>query len=277
MEQLSSIEAVEKVFETGCRPLLVHASDLNFYVCKYHTSGSSADKLFREYIASSFAKEWGIRIPEFSAVTLLKEHLPPELRISSINLKYPCFGSLHNRNYKEVDQFLYAISEYHVGKFIDPTEFLTIAYFDLWLGNEDRHSGNFNLFVSIEDDGYHFIAYDHEMIFNSGALERGLNTLTQDETILSSPLLLRLFSQKVLIDQSRVASLKKNWYVSISRCEENLETILKQTPDEWHIDRNRQLALLKNQLFSKTWLDECHRKYLEFIQLNLNKSYENNI
>jgi hypothetical protein len=78
MNQLDSIEAVDTVYETGCRPLLVQESDLNFYVCKYHTSGSSADKLFREYIAASFAKECGICVPENSAVTLYKEYLLPD-------------------------------------------------------------------------------------------------------------------------------------------------------------------------------------------------------
>lgn len=277
MKHLASIESIETVYDTGCKPLLVHASDLNFYVCKYHHASGTAEKLFREYLAASFAKLWDIRVPDFAFVTVLPEHLPPELGVRAMNLHYPTFGSFHNREYKEVDKFLYSMSEYETGKFTNAEEFLTIGFFDLWLANDDRHSGNFNLFVTVEDDGFHFVVFDHEAIFNTGNLDKGLCTLTEEDSILSSPLVLKLLSRKQLADRNYLDSLKKKWYVAIEVCMQNVQTILQQVPNEWNINRNQKQKLLNQHLFNDAWFEECYHKFLELIQLNLNKSHEHNV
>jgi len=55
MELLFSIEDVIKQFDTsGSRPLLVHASDMEFYICKYPYH-SYDHKLLNEYLAYHFA------------------------------------------------------------------------------------------------------------------------------------------------------------------------------------------------------------------------------
>lgn len=79
MTNLVSIEEVSKRYETsGSRPLLVHASDMDYYICKYPFHPGDA-KLLNEYLGYHFAKIWDIQIPDLGIVQLKPEHLPQSM------------------------------------------------------------------------------------------------------------------------------------------------------------------------------------------------------
>lgn len=51
---LQSIKTMNKIYETGDKPVLVECSDLNDYVCKHNRGQSVSYKLFAEWIVHSF-------------------------------------------------------------------------------------------------------------------------------------------------------------------------------------------------------------------------------
>ena len=276
MKDLHSIEVIERehVFQTGCNPLLIHASDLNYYVCKYLRGNTSADKLFLEYLAVSFLKIWEIPVPDYAFVKIRNEDLTPGLGISSINLNCPSFGSLYNREFKEIDKFLNQMSEYQGRRFSNPEEFLSIAFFDIWVCNDDRHTGNFNLFVHDQNGGLRFVAFDHEAIFNTNNLNRGIYALNENDSILTSHFLFQIISQKQLKSEKYLVDLRDKWYNCIKLCREGLPEILSKVPKEWHINLRQQNDLLLRYLFDEKWISDTYKIFLEILQISINRQIE---
>ncbi|WP_298551379.1 hypothetical protein [uncultured Parabacteroides sp.] len=71
---LDSIKAIEKLYDTGERPVLVACSDKNWYICKYMRSSTRAFKLASELIGAQFASVWKINSPKYAFVKIKQEH-----------------------------------------------------------------------------------------------------------------------------------------------------------------------------------------------------------
>lgn len=91
---LHSIEALDKgnIIDTQNRPVIVHASDLNFYYCKYHNNIGSANRLFKEFVIASLLKCWNLNHSNFSLIKVHSEHIPIGLTIPRDRFNTPCFG-----------------------------------------------------------------------------------------------------------------------------------------------------------------------------------------
>ncbi len=50
-------------------------------------------------------------------------------------------------------------------RYLNPSDLIRIAIFDLWIDNIDRHSENYNLLVKLEDNKLKIIAIDHAFAF----------------------------------------------------------------------------------------------------------------
>ncbi len=109
---LQSIAPITKVFQTsGSNPVKVLCSDVNEYVCKYSRS-SPASGLFNECLAGAFLKIWQLRVPEFSLVTVLQEHIVEEFRSTTVQPRFfqiPTFGSRYIEHAKEIDSSIVVI------------------------------------------------------------------------------------------------------------------------------------------------------------------------
>ncbi|NOZ35663.1 MAG: hypothetical protein GXO80_10245 [Chlorobi bacterium] len=266
MKLLNSISPVNKVYETsGSKPVKIQCDDLNFYVCKYNTAhGSKANKLFREYIGACFIKEWDLSVPDFSFVKIPEEHISNIDGLQPFYFKNICFGSKFDANYKEVDKFLSFIQSKDKKKFVNKFDYLKIALFDIWTSNEDRNYNNFNLMTDVEND-YNFIPIDHEMIFNTGNLDKGLYLISIEESIIGTPLTKKLFSSKELFGNSKLNDMEENYYLCINNCKEKLNVILQNTPDDWLIDINSEKELLLKELFNSKWLKDVFNEFKAFI------------
>jgi len=279
LNTLKSIEAIEPhhIFNTNTKPVLVHCNDLNHYVCKYSRGSVSASRLFREYIAASFLKLWGLSVPDFAFVYIKSNHLPNHQWLSGANLEMPCFGSLHDRNYKEIDQFFFEMTEHQRRRFSNKEEFLAIAFFDIWIGNDDRNYNNFNLLYSSNEADNHFVPFDHECCFNTGNLDKGLYTLSFEDSLLSTPLLTRLFTVSKLIDKSFIENLRTRWYLCTESCRKKIKYILKRIPSEWLIDTSKELDDLNKYLLTEVWFEECIQAYREHLQMVCNRKNNGNL
>lgn len=268
MEIKHSISRPEKVFETsGSKPALILCDDLNFYVCKYNRQpGTEATKLFHEYLAGSFARLWGLAIPDFSLVHVNPQHIDGHDYLQPAFFRTPCFGSKYNGRFSELDEFYGERMASMKKQFGHRREFLKIALFDIWMANEDRNFNNYNLMIDIENQ-YRFVPIDHDAIFNTGNLDKGLTLLSDNETLISTDLTRILFSSKELCDQIYLEDIKNEYYICIAVCKSQLTQILSVIPEEWNVNVADYQNLLETNLFNDAWNKSCFRHFIELIQL----------
>ena len=259
---LQSIEQVEphQIIQTGCEPILVFCDNLEYYVCKYNTTGGSANMLFREFVAASFLKIWGLQVPDFALVNLQNQHNPESK--GNINNQMPCFGSLHNNEYREVDAFVGEMSNTQRAKFADKIDLLKIALFDYWVSNEDRSFNNYNLLLHLTENKYQILPIDNGSVFHTGNQDKQNYTLSEAETLLTSPFLFSLFKNTDSIDNETIIALEDYYYFCTERCKLALQEILTHIPPQWLIDKQKEYDNLVQFLFQDSWLKECWQTFI---------------
>lgn len=273
MNILVSIEEVSKRFETsGSRPLLVHTSDMEDYVCKYPYFPNDS-KLLNEYLAFHFARLWNIRIPDLALVQVSLEHVPQDMLgmgLSYISIQKPLVGSRQIPDVVEIiDKTTVGISKSDLKKF-NKYEFLKISLFDIWLSNEDRNCGNMNLLINQEDEVISPIAIDHEKIFNSGSPLRPLNLITYEDSLFYSNLFHRLFQSHKGKNLKLFEEIGASLQPYTSRCQQDLQSIIDGIPEEWGFNKDEIYRTLNFGILSQDWISEVHQAYREFILLMTN-------
>jgi len=265
---VKSISSPEKVFETsGSQPILILGDDLNYYVCKYNRwGGTEAKKLFNEFIAGCFAQEWNLAIPRFCFERVDPSHVENIPLIQPSFFNSLCFGSLFNKKFSEIDEFYSEITSADKRKYVKKFDFLKIALFDIWLANEDRNFNNYNLLIDI-DNGNRFVPIDHDAIFNTGNLDKGLVLLSENETLINTNLAKKLFNRNELLNKEFLENFRNEYYICVDKCEKNVDNFLKLIPEDWKININEKQNLIKRQLFKKEWTDDCIYYFLKLIQL----------
>lgn len=268
LDILKTLHKPDKIYSTGEAPILVTCEDFQTWVCKHGRMSNS--HLFNELIASRFANIWGIRTPLICLIEVLEDHLPIENAniLQPAFFKKPCFGSLYIEYSKEIDSTLvHSFEDTAFRKKVKNKEdFLTIALFDIWLSNEDRNHNNSNLLLDFtNNEEYYFCAFDHNSIFNSNSLHHGLYQISEDESIINTDL------AKILFKQGRnltiiVEKIIKKFYLCIEECERELGGILGDIPSEWNLNVNQLELLLRQNLFTESWIRECENNFRTIIQ-----------
>lgn len=260
---------VFEVRETNNYPVLAICSDFNTYVIKHNRGRIPANKLAVELVASYFLKLFEIPIPLVSLIDVDEEHIMSVLSnfCQPAYFKIPCFGSKHLRYGMEMNDFLKNMKTNEINKFISREILLKIAFFDIWMANDDRTPNNPNLLINPEKDGYYYIyAIDHEGCFNTGNLHRGLYTLDYNSSIFAHQSVKRIIGKlsknKIIID-----NVIQDCYFCIENCHRNLNEILSYIPDEWGINVNTYRQLLISKLFSNDWIQTVKKSFLSFLQL----------
>jgi len=268
MKRLQTIEEIHKRFNgTGSEPLLVTCNDLQDWVCKY---SRFPNYLVKEYIGSVFARIWGIKTPEISFIEVQEDHIDLN-NYQGLQLAWfrrECFGSLFLTNAELVTQAMLPLfndKNFRV-KLKDKMDYLLIALFDIWTANEDRNHNNYNLLLNtIENANYLFYTIDHETIFNSSFLERELEEITEEETILNTEIAKILFAKNKKINKI-VDELVEKFYLCIGECEVQLKSIIDDIPESWDIDKEALLNNMKLYLFSEKWKTKCVRVFRTYVQ-----------
>lgn len=197
IKRLNSISSIQKVFcDTNRSPVVVLADDFNEYVCK-HTRHTPASYLFNELLANRFLKYWNLKVPEVVFIKVKPEHLKPEdfsAKLQPVDFNVTTIGFEYLMNSFEANQLMATIkSSKSIKLFQQKNDLLKIALFDIWIANEDRKQNNYNLLLVQEPYGkINFAPIDHEMIFNTGNLDKGLVELTEDESLATSTIFRKL-------------------------------------------------------------------------------------
>jgi hypothetical protein len=268
LQTLQSIEQVEKVYDTGCKPILVHCSDLEYYVCKYNTTTGAANLLFREYMAASFLRIWNLQVPIYALVNLQNHHNPESKK--NINNAMPCFGSLFNNELREIDAFIVEASYSQKLKFINKNQLLNIALFDYWSSNDDRNFNNYNIMLKMENDQYNLVPIDGGAVFHTGNQDKKNYTLSIDESLISSPFAESLINTKGYFTEALINALKENYYFCIKSCRVSLQELIDNVPYQWQINKQTEYNNLKNFLFKDNWIEECWDIFNEHLGITFN-------
>lgn len=263
MQHLRSIQTADRYFDTNRRPVLITCSDMESYVCKYHTGSGNCMSLFCEYLASSFLKIWGLRTPDSAFVRINREHIPSSWGIHGYCFDTTCFATKYNSQYADATKLNEIIKSSDRKKYTNGFDLIKIGLFDLWLANEDRRAGNMNLLIDLENER-DFIAIDHGSIFNSGVMNSHLSELTENESILDSLFARTLFSKKeitpILVDE-----MKKYFYLRTQHCKEQVPSILDEIPSDWKISRDEVNTTLE-QVFAKQWQEDIFLLFSTLLQ-----------
>jgi hypothetical protein len=271
LQTLQSISPISKVYQTsGSNPVKVLCSDLNEYVVKYKKFTPASD-LFNEFLASEFLRLWTIRVPDSAIVTIKDEHIPAEIVSPTIQPAFfhaPCFGSKHNDFAKEMEPLMGLVKNDTkiIKRIRNKEEFLIIALFDLWMTNEDRRHNNNNLLLNTDPE-YYFVPIDHVNCFNSNSLAvgRGMEMLTEEDTIINTDLAKVIFqNSKSLLNQ--IDGVIVNYYLWVSECQKSLENIVNAMPDQWGIAKADKIALLNSTLFQLKWISDCEATFKDYTE-----------
>lgn len=269
MQHLYSIQTSDRIFETGgSRPVLLTCNDMNSYVCKYNTGNGAAVRLMCEYIGASFLKLWGLNVPDFASVSVNRDHIPSDYHINEYYFDTACFGLQYTRTFAEVIDFTANISYQQRKAFPNRRDLLDIALFDIWLANEDRNQDNYNLLIDIENQR-NFIPIDHEAIFNTRNIKSPIYELTYEDSIISSPLFMNLFSNNDF-NQTAMKEIKDNFQAKVKLCIDNYVILIEPIPPDWNINKLELETKLKNEIFDDNWLLRSFNLFLEFLQRNIN-------
>ncbi len=249
------------------------ADDLEDYVCKY-SNGVPSNKLLIEYLGYSFARIWGLQIPEAVFINILPEHIPENILNGGIQGHFfsrPTLGSKYIEDLKEIDSTLIASwksKKSQIKKIVNREDFLKIGLFDIWLSNEDRVQNNPNLMLKALPNGKQIIVIDHEKCFNSGIIdiERPIYQINEADSIICTDILPLFYPKNaelvIIKDQ-----LLHDFSTFVSDCQGQLGEILKPLPKEWGINSETIENYLNNTIFGENWINECKENFLQFLNL----------
>ncbi len=268
MQYLHSIESIEPhhVIDTGCRPLLVHANTMETYLVKYVKGTVPANMLAREWVAAQLCAWWDISFPKTALVEIQEQHLSPELQIGFTKLERAGMGTLFDNRMKEVDRIFDQLTYYQSAKFVNKDDFLKIAFFDIWISNDDRHAGNYNLMVKSEPEGYRFVAIDHGACWHTGNQDKPNYPISLQESLINSPLTGQLFTQKQLFNNQMLRELHDSWYLCAENCTKHYNEIIATIPEDWNINKQQLSEQLSTFMMNSSWFNTCWDTFLEYLQ-----------
>jgi hypothetical protein len=265
-----SIEEIKHAKDTGRKPVVVSCDDFNDYLCKYsETNGST--HLMTEWISIHAAQCAGLNIPPFGLIDVSPEHYPNRADVSVLpnaNFNTPLFGSKYLMDAKEVDKSVVLLfqSAREKNKIWKKRSLLEIALFDLWISNEDRNHGNYNLLVTNRNDTYEWVVIDHGEAFNSNsAMKFGLSTLTYNDSILQSELYHLIF-QKPRNFAQKIDQILIDFERYIEDAKVNVISWIDSAPDEWGVDKEAWKVFLVENWLTDDWTNQVSQAFKEHCQ-----------
>ena len=268
MQTLYTIEDIQRIIPSLDKPVDVHCNDFENYICKYR----DVDNLLKEYLASCFLQRWQVPTPEIAFVWVKPEHIPERFgRVAKPQFfNKECFGSRYYDQTVEVNQTFIALGNdaAEVRKIQNRLDLLRIGLFDLWLANEDRKQGNYNLLLIPNEPGRFYLnAIDHSACFNNeGIGQYNLNLLTEQETVLRSDVCRLLYARSTIIKRE-IDTVLRRFRPDVKRCRDSLPEILRFAPPLWAIDPKRIHEALHESIFQAEWLKQVEDTFREYLHL----------
>jgi len=189
LKQVETKILIEELETDGHSPMKFICSDGTIYYVKY-LSGKSFNKneincLVFEMICTALLKRLHIPVPDQALVTIdANSFAPGQLVINKRNAKdgVIAWGSKEIPRadlIKEIEQIR---NKKDFNKLCNPEDLIRIAIFDLWVDNADRHSGNYNLLLNMDEGMLKIVAIDHAFTFGGLKGMNIFNTTSEPNT-----------------------------------------------------------------------------------------------
>lgn len=189
MKQVGSILLIEELDTDGHSPMKFICSDGAVYYVKYR-SGKSLDKkeincLVFELVCTKLLQRLHIPVPEQALVRIGENSYAPGQLTANRKYIKPgiiAWGSKEIEQTDLVKEIEQVFNKKGFNKLKNPDDLIRIAIFDLWVDNADRHSGNYNLLVKMENGKLKIITIDHAFTFGGLKGMNIFNITTQPHT-----------------------------------------------------------------------------------------------
>lgn len=263
---LHSIQNIEKVFDTGDKPVLVECNDLNSYVCKHNNGQTPAKKLFVEWISHGLLNGIEVALAKREIVHVKEEHVIRGANCQPIFFKdVPLFATRFLDEALEWSQFNLRDQKLITNK----NDLLKIAFFDIWMANEDRSFNNFNLLTHPTDKGLEIVPIDHGACLNSLMFSsyNRLQTLSYNESLIDTDEF-RILVRPMLKSLKDADEFIESLYVCMPALKKIYDEQVIAIPAEWKIPKIFSDELKEN-LFHKEWLSETKTQFLSYIKSSL--------
>jgi hypothetical protein len=183
LKQVETKILIEELETDGHSPMKFICDDGNVYYTKYR-SGKSFKKselncLVFEMVCTRLLQSLQIPVPG-EALILINENSITHGQLK-VNKRYIqdgviAWGSKEIPGTDLVKEIENVQSKREFNRLFNPEDLIRIAIFDLWVDNVDRHLGNYNLLLKMENGKLQIITIDHA--FSFGGL-KGMNIFNE--------------------------------------------------------------------------------------------------
>lgn len=266
LKMLHSIQNIEKIFDTGDKPVLVECSDLNAYVCKHNNGRTPAMKLFVEWISHGLLSGFQVPLASRELVQIKQEHVIGTANCQPVFFKnMPLFATRFLEEALEWSQFNLKDQKLITNK----NDLIKIAIFDLWMGNEDRSFNNFNLLTHSTEKGLEIVPIDHGACLNSLMFsdQRKLHGISYNESLIDTDEF-RILVKPILKNLKDADDFINSLYVCMPESKKIYDEQVLAIPKEWNIPKSF-IDELRENLFHKEWLSETKSHFLSYIKSSL--------
>lgn len=266
MKKLHSIKQISKVYDTGDKPVLVQCNDLNEYVCKHGKGNNICYNLFTEYIAYRFLAILDVKLAPCAFIQVKENHILPSGACQPLFFKeIDCFGTELLNSAEEWSAF--SFEKKSIKHIKNQEDIFKIGWFDIWLANDDRSWNNFNLLMNPEEDGWYIIPIDHGACLNTLSFSSDRKLYVEDNTIIDTTQF-KLIAKRHFKNMKEVDEFIKRLYLCIQKLEQSYDEIIANIPSSWKIPTD-YIQSLKENLFSKEWLNETKTQFLSLTKSSL--------
>lgn len=260
----SQKETYNRPVEAICRS----EHGLDVYFVKYNRTASEIDGLIAEIVCHFLAKSLHLETPEIAYVEIGNHPVPTYFQYAKdLTEGKIAFGSKQVHNAKnELTQLEFVFSKYEFNRIEFPEHLLRIGLFDLWIGNNDRSSQNYNLFIT-RGKTQKLVVFDHFEAFNKIA-EHSFENINTEIDVYSDGFLSTNYAYEMLgwVYKENLMNELNNFFATIENIdpEEILQSITETYPPGWDDDL-KTADYINRFLSSERRLKEIRKQVTDYI------------
>lgn len=273
ISSVNAIYFIEELLHNNNAPMKFLCDDDEVYFLKYLTvSEDEFDDLCYEVVCNRLAKHFGIQTPDIAYVTPREGSFTKDKLIRNQAFFEPgiiAFGSKNigtNDTLDNTGRFSLQTKP-NFNRYLNPTDLVKVAIFDVHIHNQDRNEDNYNLLVKNGEKLDEFYAIDHVNVFG-GAIARG--NLNPSQVNLSHKFLTSSYF-RTLIKYYSLTDLKNELQDYLYLCRD-IPEIIDETfttiPTEWSYSDDlpkKIVTFLNNETRNEAMRVEVE-EYLDYIK-----------